>query len=161
MKLPNLNCPIIAVANQKGGVGKTTTTVNLPEALRLASSEIQKILIADFDPQGNATQALGVEHETVQISISDLIRDRSVSEQSAIYKTSSVDLIPATKLLAHVQLEMIGAKSTSLFSTRGAKALKFPSTWSHDRSLQNSPVLLRKILKERKAFSSYWSPILR
>jgi chromosome partitioning protein len=102
---------ILAIANQKGGVGKTTTTVNLAQALKLLG---HTVLIVDFDPQGNSTQACGVKLESVRGSVADLIRDRSFSEQKAIYKGESIDLIPATALLSQLEREMVGMTNSEL-----------------------------------------------
>lgn len=124
MKLSKLNCPIIAIANQKGGVGKTTTTVNLAQSLSIRLSNEKKILVIDFDPQGNTTQASGVQPETIQNSISELIRDRSLTEQSAIYQGTSVDLIPATQLLAQVEREMVGMTNSELRLAQRLRKLK-------------------------------------
>ncbi len=99
------NAIIIAVSNQKGGVGKTTTTVNLAQALSLLG---ENVLVVDLDPQGNATQGLGVKLDKVTASIADLIRDKAFPEQSAIYKGPGLDLIPATPLLARVERELVG-----------------------------------------------------
>ena len=104
-------CPIIAIANQKGGVGKTTTAINLAQALALQDL---RVLLVDLDPQGNATQGVGVPLETIQGSMAELIRDRAFPIESAIYQGDGLDLIPATPLLSRVEREMIGLTNSEM-----------------------------------------------
>ena len=114
-------CPIVAIANQKGGVGKTTSAINLAQALALQDL---KILLVDLDPQGNATQGVGVPLESIQASISDLIRDRNFPVTSTIYKGDGLDLIPATPLLSRVEREMSSMTNSELRLAQRLQALR-------------------------------------
>ncbi len=106
-----MQAPIIAFANQKGGVGKTTTTINLAQAFALQD---YKVLLIDLDPQGNATIGLGVDIDQVEYSIADLLRSREFISEKAIWKGSEFDLIAATPLLDSVQREMVGKTNSEL-----------------------------------------------
>lgn len=100
---------IIAIANQKGGVGKTTTSVNLSACLAHLG---KKVLLVDSDPQGNATSGVGVNKGDVQNCIySMLIDDMPVEE--VIYKTDveNLDIIPATISLAGAEIELVSTIS--------------------------------------------------
>ena len=93
---------IVASVNQKGGVGKTTSCVNLAAALKAAG---QRILLCDFDPQANATSGMGVD-KTVSNGIYDVLIN-SVETEKAIVRTSYGDVLPSSKALAGGGVEMI------------------------------------------------------
>lgn len=95
---------IISVANQKGGVGKTTTTVNLGASLAFVG---KKILLVDSDAQGNATSGMGIRKPDVTHDIYDVLVNE-VPIQDAIYPTSreNLDIVPATLQLAGAEIEL-------------------------------------------------------
>lgn len=93
----------IAFVNQKGGVGKTTSCVNLGSCLRAAGA---KVLVCDFDPQGNATSGFGVDKGVVFPTIYDVLIAGAPVE-NAIVHTKYSDLLPANKALAGASVEMI------------------------------------------------------
>jgi chromosome partitioning protein len=97
---------IIAVANQKGGVGKTTTCVNLGAALTEAGS---KVLLCDMDPQGNCTSGLGVNKNKSEPNIYNVLID-GVDAQKAIIKTRYGDIIPSNKILSGAGVELVMAQ---------------------------------------------------
>jgi len=94
---------IIAVVNQKGGVGKTTTAVNLTAAL---SERGLKVLLCDFDPQANATSGLGIEKRTIKKSVYDVIVN-DVPAEEAILATPFGDVLPSSADLAGAGVELI------------------------------------------------------
>lgn len=97
---------IIAMVNQKGGVGKTTSAVNLAASLGQLG---KKILLIDLDPQGNATDGYGIDKESISITVKDVILDYQLNVRTAIMPTGvkGVDIIPANIELADIDLELI------------------------------------------------------
>jgi len=107
---------IIAITNQKGGVGKTTTAINISASLGATK---KKVLLIDLDPQGNTTMGSGISKERVDFSVADVLLNL-ISIQSVIKKTSAgYDLLPANSQLitAEVQLSKIDKREYSLRRT--------------------------------------------
>ena len=100
---------IIAFSNQKGGVGKTTTCVNMSTYLALMG---KKVLLVDIDPQGNATTGFGQKKSRDVKSIYDVIMG-NLEPQDGIFKTAieGLDIMPATIDLAGVEVEMVYLKN--------------------------------------------------
>ena len=97
---------IIAIANQKGGVGKTTTTINLSACL---AEKGKKVLAIDLDPQGNTTSGLGIEKENVENSVYELmLGECSIREITIKTEIENLYILPSNVNLAGAEIELIG-----------------------------------------------------
>lgn len=96
---------VFAITNQKGGVGKTTTTVNLAASLK---SIKRRVLMVDLDPQGNATMGSGVDKSDLKYSVYDVLTGRSTVQQAIVHsEQAGYDLLPANGDLTAAEVELL------------------------------------------------------
>ncbi len=97
---------VVAVCNQKGGVGKTTTTINLGAAL---AEQGRRVLLVDFDPQGALSVGLGIQPHELEYTVYNLLMERGLSALDVVFKTSvdGMDLLPSNIDLSGAEVQLV------------------------------------------------------
>ena len=135
---------IIAISNQKGGVGKTTTAINLSACL---AEKGKKVLVIDMDPQGNTTSGLGVDKENVEHTSYELLLE-TVTVKETITKSvmETLDVIPSERGLAGAEIEIVGKDNREFILKNQIEKVK--------KDLEDAEQHLRKCELELQHFNN-------
>lgn len=113
---------IIAIANQKGGVGKTTTAVNLSAALAEAG---KKVLVVDMDPQGNTTAGFGIEKTELEKTVYDMMIDECTAKEAVINtQYQNLDVLPSNIDLSGAEIELLDVDGKEYILKKGIASIK-------------------------------------
>ena len=113
---------IIAIANQKGGVGKTTTSVNLAASLGVLE---KKVLLIDADPQANATSGLGIDVETVEVGTYQLLEHTNTAREAILKtETPNLDIIPSHIDLVAIEIELVDKEQREYMLKKALQEIK-------------------------------------